>query len=106
MTTHLRSFILVSLLAASSAQAASSVNFKNRYSYGANIGWMVPTDIIHTPQRANSLAIPVWSSSLADIVPLGSVPGPGGHETVTVRSTHPISTTAKDYLRLQVTLTP
>jgi hypothetical protein len=75
-------------------------------SYTKPTGAEVPTDIIYTPQRASSLALPVWSSSLADIIPLGSVPGPGNLETVTVRSTHPISTISKEFLRLQVTLTP
>lgn len=75
-------------------------------SYTKPTGAEAPTDIIYTPERASSLVSPNWSSSVADIISLGAVPGPGNLETVTVRSTHPFSATSREFLRLKVTLTP
>ncbi len=73
-------------------------------SYTKPTGAEAPSDIIYAPERASSLASPNWSSSVVDIVPHSVVPGPGSLETVTVRSTHPISGTAREFLRLRVTL--
>jgi hypothetical protein len=64
------------------------------------------TDISYAPERASSLALKDWSASAADVVLYGITSGPGSLETVTVRSTHPLSTTTRDFLRLQVTLIP
>ena len=50
-------------------------------------------DIIYTPERATAV-LPNARSS-ADIIPAGVSPGPGSLETVTVRSTHPVSTTVR-----------
>jgi hypothetical protein len=75
-------------------------------SYTRPTGPETRTDITYTPQRASSLTLQDWSSAAADVVPYGIVPGPGSLETVTVRSTHPLSTTNREFLRLNVTLNP
>ena len=74
-------------------------------SYTKPTGAEAPTDILYLAERATRLVPPDWSSSVADIVIQGVVPGPGNLETVTMRSTHPFSTTAREFLHLKVTLT-
>jgi hypothetical protein len=75
-------------------------------SYTRPTGNATRTDITYTPERATSLVLANWSSSAADVVTYGVTPGPGSLETVTVRSTHPISSTNREFLRLSVTLNP
>jgi hypothetical protein len=75
-------------------------------SYTRPTGSEARVDITYTPERASSLALRNWSSSAADVVPYAITPGPGSLETVTVRSTHPLSTTNREFLRLNVTLNP
>jgi hypothetical protein len=62
------------------------------------------TDIAYTPQRATSLAPDSWSAT--SIVPVSTLPGPGGLETVTVRSAQPISSSTREFLRLSVSVVP
>jgi autotransporter-associated beta strand protein len=57
------------------------------------------TDITYTPQRTTDLAVQ-WSS--ADVVVQSIAPGPGTLETLTVRSTHPMNTMTKEFLRVSV----
>jgi autotransporter-associated beta strand protein len=68
-------------------------------SYTRPAGANAATDITYTPQRTTDLAVP-WSS--ADIVVQSIAPGPGTLETVTVRSTHPMNTMTKEFLRVSV----
>ncbi len=75
-------------------------------SYTRPTGADARPDVNYSPERASSLARPDWSSAATEIIPFGVVPGPGNLETVTVRSTHPISATNREFLRLRVTLTP
>jgi hypothetical protein len=75
-------------------------------SYTKPTGADAPTDITYTPELATSVTTPNWSSSSVDIVPFSTTPGPGSLETVTVRSTHPIGTNGKEFLRLKVDLLP
>jgi hypothetical protein len=73
-------------------------------SYSRPTGADARMDITYTPERATSLVLANWSSSVVDIIPHGVTPGPGSLETVTVRSTHPMSSTNREFLRLKVTL--
>ncbi len=73
-------------------------------SYTRPTGINAPTDITYVPELATALSPPNWSSSAVDIATYSIVPGPGTLETVTVRSTHPISGGAKEFLHLKVTL--
>jgi hypothetical protein len=73
-------------------------------SYTKPTGSEARTDIIYAPERATSLMPNAWST--AGIVPVGTVPGPGSLETVTVRSASPLSSTAKEFLRLSVSTNP
>jgi hypothetical protein len=73
-------------------------------SYTRPTGAETRPDITYTPERATSVLPNAWSS--ADIVLVGTSPGPGSLETVTVRSTHPVSATVKEFLRLTVSTTP
>ena len=57
------------------------------------------TDITYTPERTTDVAVQ-WSS--ADIVVQSIAPGPGTLETVTVRSTHPMDTMTKEFLRVSI----
>lgn len=75
-------------------------------SYTRPTGTEARTDITYTPQRASSLTLRNWSSAAADVVPHAITSGPGSLETVTVRSTHPLSITNREFLRLNVTLNP
>jgi hypothetical protein len=73
-------------------------------SYTRPAGAQARPDVVYTPQRATSLRLNNWSSS--DIVFHSVMPVAGSRETVTVRSTHPISGTNREFLRLHVSLTP
>jgi hypothetical protein len=75
-------------------------------SYTKPAGEDAPSDLLYEPQRSASLNPVLWSGSSADVVPTGPpVPGPGSLETVTVRSTHPISSLQRmDFMRLRVVL--
>ncbi len=73
-------------------------------SYTKPTGSEARPDIVYTPERATAVLPNAWSS--ADIVPVGTAPGPGSLETVTVRSTHPLASgNSREFLRLSVTLT-
>jgi hypothetical protein len=74
-------------------------------SYTRPTGADVPTDITYTPELATTLSTPSWSSSSVDIVTHSVTPGPGVLETVTVRSTHPMTGGSKEFLHLKVTAT-
>jgi hypothetical protein len=74
-------------------------------SYTRPTGQDAPSDITYTPQRGTNLAAADWSSSAVDLVTHSIAPGPGNLETVTVRSTHPMAETPREFLRLSVTLT-
>ena len=75
-------------------------------SYTRPTGVETPADLTYEPQRSTSLATGAWPGGPEHIVPVGEpVPGPGGLETVTVRSTHPRGS-GPEFLRLAVTLTP
>ena len=74
-------------------------------SYTRPTGPDAPSDVTYTPERATTLAPPDWSSSSVDLVTHSVVPGPGSLETVTVRSTHPMSATSREFLHLKVTST-
>ncbi len=70
-------------------------------SYARPTGVNTATDITYTPQRTTDILTPgSWAS--ADLVVQSISPGPGALETVTVRSTHPISTLTKEFLRVSV----
>jgi hypothetical protein len=60
-----------------------------------------PSDLTYTPQRTTDLSGMTWSS--ADVVVQSVVPGSGSFETVTIRSTHPMNTITKEFLRVSVT---
>lgn len=56
------------------------------------------------PERATALAPADWSSSSVDLITHSVTPGPGSLETVTVRSTHPMRDTNREFLHVKVTL--
>lgn len=63
------------------------------------------TDVTYGAERATSLSSPDWSA--ADTMISNITPGPGvERETVTMRSTHPMSEAKREYLRLKVSLLP
>ena len=64
-----------------------------------------PDDVDYKLERATSLAPANWSSSWTDFVTVSVNPGPGALETVTVRSTRPIGSILREFLRLRVTST-
>ena len=74
-------------------------------SYTRPTGANAPTDIIYTPELSTALNPATWSSSANDLLTHSIAPGPGNLETVTVRSTYPLSQTAREFLHLKVTLT-
>lgn len=74
-------------------------------SYTKPTGPDAPSDITYTPERATALEPADWSSSSVDLVTHSITAGPGSLETVTVRSTHPMSETTREFLHLNVTLT-
>jgi hypothetical protein len=61
------------------------------------------TDVVYTPERATALQNPPWSK---DVITHTTVFDPAtSMQTVTVRSTHPMSEGNKESLHLKVTLT-
>ncbi|MBS0658797.1 MAG: hypothetical protein JSR82_11205 [Verrucomicrobia bacterium] len=80
----------------------------NRYltlSYTKPAGAETPTDLQYLPERASGLNPSDWSSASGDVIPVGDpVPGPGALQTVTVRSTRPLTGQQHEFLRLRVTL--
>jgi hypothetical protein len=74
-------------------------------SYTRPTGADAPSDVTYTAERATALAPAAWSSSSVDVIVHGTTSGPGSLETVTVRSTHPLGETPKEFLHLKVTLT-
>ncbi len=80
----------------------------NRYlslSYTKPTGAELPTDLVYAVERASALNSADWSSSSEHVVPAGApVAGPGNLQTVTVRSTHPLGSGPREFLRLRVTL--
>ena len=73
--------------------------------YSRPAGAAAPTDILYAAERATSLRSKDWSP--AGVVVHSVTPGPGvDRETVTIRSTYPMTEAGKEFLRLSVTLTP
>ena len=63
------------------------------------------SDVIYSAERATSLKTKDWSP--AEVIVDSITPGPGpDRETVVMRSSHPVTTAAKEFLRLSVSLTP
>jgi hypothetical protein len=60
-----------------------------------------PSDILYAPERATTLAL-LGDWSELNVVPVGTVPGPGSLETVTVRSLFPVSGQTREFMRLGV----
>lgn len=75
-------------------------------SYTRPVGDDAPSDLVYSAERASSLASPDWSASSTRVVTHSVTPGPGALETVTIRSTSPFGSTAGEFLRVKVALTP
>ncbi len=74
-------------------------------SFTVPTGASAPDDAEYTLQRATTLAPANWSSTWTDFATVSVTPGPGELETVTVRSTRPVGSIPREYLRLNVTST-
>jgi hypothetical protein len=79
----------------------------NRYlsiSFTKPTGDDLPTDVTYAVERSTRLNLNDWSSSTEHVVSAGApIPGPGNLQTFTFRSTHPRSSTPREFLRLRVT---
>ena len=64
-----------------------------------------PDDLDYTLERATTLAPSNWSSASTNFVTHSITPGPGELNTVTVRSTRPIASILREFLRVKVTAT-
>ena len=71
-----------------------------RYRYERAGAEAPPT--LYMGQGGRSLTAIDWSSSVTDVVPQASPPGPGSLQTVRVRSAHPMSSANREFLRLEV----
>ena len=74
-------------------------------SFTVPTGDNAPDDADYTLERATTLAPANWSSKWTDFVTVAVTPGPGELESVTVRSTRPIGSILREFLRLKVTST-
>lgn len=74
------------------------------FKYTRPAGAAALSDVTYVPQRAAILPNPTWSTEMVEhsalFDPQTSL------ETVTVRSTHPMSESNREFLRLKVTITP
>jgi hypothetical protein len=66
-----------------------------------------PADVAYIIERSSTLTSESWTSDVGGVVPVSVVAGPDDRETVTVRSTTPVSGAAqKGFMRLKIAPVP
>ena len=96
-------------VADSGATTSGTVEFDGQkylsLSFTLPTGDDAPDELNYTIERATSLAPANWSSSSTNFVTHSITPGPGELQTIMIRSTRPIGSILREFLRLKVTST-